>query len=163
MSSQPTHTNTTNVAGSSQPQAAAMLAANTTAVNLNNQAGQAFERGDYARAISLHNQALPLKIAGFGPDSVQAAITLNALGECHLKAGNLDEAASFLQRALHVRDNKAFGGLGLGPRNDAAATRDNYAQVLEARGGQANFKEAREIRRKGAELGETMCGNYNVS
>lgn len=41
----------------------------------------------------------------------------------------------------------------LGPRNDAAATRDNMARVLEARG---DFMGAREMRLKGADQGHTM-------
>lgn len=42
-----------------------------------------------------------------------------------------------------------------GPRQDAAATRDNMARVLEARG---DFAGAREIRLKGADEGRTLCG-----
>lgn len=160
--SQPIHHNQTNLANLPADRTAAIIAANTTAVTLNNQAGQASSTGNHTLAISLHNQALPLKIAGYGPDSIQAAITFNALGECHLKAGNLDQAEENLLKALRVRDNKAWGGLELGPRNDAAASRDNYAQVLEARGGRENFGRAREVRKRGAERGETMCGCYEV-
>ncbi|KAK3329185.1 hypothetical protein B0H66DRAFT_596784 [Apodospora peruviana] len=111
----------------------------TTAVELGNNANAASERGDYPRAIELFERSLELKPTAYGADS-------------------LDRAEEVLQKALHVRNDVAFGGLGLGPRNDAAATRDNLGQLYEAR---SRFEDARAIRLKGATRGETMCGNYN--
>jgi hypothetical protein len=48
----------------------------------------------------------------------------------------------------------------IGPRNDAAASRDNMARVLEARD---NFPAAREMRLKGVDKGHMMCGCDDVS
>ena len=70
-----------------------------------------------------------------------------------------EESEEALRKSLHVRDNEELGGLGEGPRQDAAATRDNLAQVFEAQG---KMDQAREMRMKGAANGETMCGSYEV-
>jgi hypothetical protein len=58
-----------------------------------------------------------------------------------------------------VRDNTEFGGMGLGPRHDAAGRRDNIARMLEAK---CNFVKAREMRLKGPAKEEIMCGSYPV-
>ncbi|KAK0624895.1 hypothetical protein B0T17DRAFT_255845 [Bombardia bombarda] len=126
-------------------QASVITAASTTAIALSNQASQLSASGLHAKAIRLHTQALALKLQAYGDDSVQAAVTYNSLGEDYLMTGQLDEAEFVLRRALRVRDD-GDGGLGLGPRNDAAATRDNLAQVLEARG-----------------RGGVMCGNIQCA
>lgn len=135
------------------------IEANTTAVDKNNAANLASEARRYGEAISLHKEALELKLRAFGEESVQAAMSFNGLGEVYLKVSKLNEAEEVFAKALKVRDNAEFGGLELGPRNDAAATRDNIAQLREAQG---RFEDAREMRLKGANKGETMCGNSNV-
>ena len=138
----------------------AITEANTTAITLSNAAASAAEAGQHIRAIALHKKALAIKLRVYGEESVQAAVSFNSMGESYIKAGRLDDAEEVLQKALYVRDSKVWGGLEMGPREDAAATRDNLAQVLEARG---RFDEARALRLKGAERGETMCGNVDVS
>lgn len=45
----------------------------------------------------------------------------------------LDQAESNLNKALRVRDDRAFGGLEMESRGDAAVSRDNMAWLLEAR------------------------------
>ncbi|ROW00327.1 hypothetical protein VMCG_07239 [Cytospora schulzeri] len=128
------------------------------AIQKNNAANLASEAGRHDEAIALHKQALEAKVRDHGEESVHAALSLNSLGEEYLEVGRLDEAAQCFRKALRVRDDVAFGGLELGPRNDAAATRDNMGRVLEARG---DFEGAREIRIKGADKGHTMCGCVN--
>jgi tetratricopeptide (TPR) repeat protein len=151
------HSNITAIPPGIDP--TAFIEANTIAVDKNNAANIARKAGRYGEAISLHKEALELKLRAFGEESVQAAISYNALGEVYLQAGELSEAEKVFAKALKARDNVAFGGLELGPRNDAAATRDNIAQLREAQG---RFEEAKEMRLKGADRSETMCGNYDV-
>lgn len=130
------------------------------AIELNNAAGAAMLAGRYDEAIRLHSEALQIKIRIHGERSFHTAISLNNLGETYFKAGKLDEAADAFAKALVVRDDTAFGGMELGTRQDAAASRDNMARVLEARG---DFPGAREMRLKGADKGHTMCGCEDVS
>ena len=134
----------------------AMIEANTLAVEMNNRANQAEEVGEVDEAIALHREALALKIRAFSEASVQAGISFNGLGE----AGRLPEAEEVLLKALKVREEKSHGGLGMGPRLDAAATRDNLARLREAQG---NFEDARTIRMTGDRKHEVLCGNYHVS
>lgn len=130
------------------------------AIEKNNAANVAKSAGRYDEAIRLHSEALEAKIRLHGERSIQAALSFNNLGESLLAAGRLDGAADAFAKALAVRDDTAFGGMELGPRNDAAASRDNMARVLEARG---DFPGAREMRLKGADKGHTMCGCDRVS
>lgn len=140
----------------------AMMEANTTGVEKNNEGNIARKLGDFSRAEKLHREALVLKIRGFGEESIQAAISFNTLGETYLKMGpsKLDDAEKNLKKALRVRDDKAFGGLEMGPRGDAAVSRDNMGRLFEARG---KMDEARAMRLRGAPKGEIMCGAVDVS
>ncbi|KAL2290040.1 hypothetical protein FJTKL_00572 [Diaporthe vaccinii] len=130
------------------------------AIQKNNAAIVAKRAGRYDEAIRLHSEAVQAKVRLHGERSIHAALSFNNLGKTYLKVGRLDEAADALAKALVVRDDKAFGGMELGPRNDAAASRDNMARVLEARG---DFPGACELRLKGADKGHTMCGCVDVS
>lgn len=140
----------------------AMLEANIIGVQKNNQAVSALKRGDFARAEKLHKEALKLKMWGFGDESIQAAISYNGLGGTYLKMGpsKLDQAENSFKKALRIVDYREFGGLGKGSAQDAAMTRDNMAQLLEARG---KMTEAKEMRLKGAKKGEIICGSIEVS
>lgn len=140
----------------------AMLEANIIGVQKNNQAVSALKRGDFARAEKLHKEALKLKVWGFGDESIQAAISYNGLGGTYLKMGpsKLDQAENSFKKALRIVDYREFGGLGKGSAQDAAMTRDNMAQLLEARG---KMTEAKEMRLKGAKKGEIICGSIEVS
>ncbi|RYO75957.1 hypothetical protein DL766_007732 [Monosporascus sp. MC13-8B] len=114
--------------------------------------------GRLDESIALHLQALDLKLRAYPKLSIQTAITSNALGKTYLRAGRLEEAQESLLKALKARKDQTHGGLGLGPRLDAAATRENVAALREAQG---DFEGASEMRLKGAANGEMLCGNYN--
>lgn len=116
--------------------------------------------GRYDAAIRMHTEALEARIRLHGERSIPAAISFNNLGETFLAAGRLDEAADVLTKVLVLRDDREFGGMEIGTPNDAAASRENMARVLEAKG---NFPGAREMRIKGADNGRTMCGCEDVS
>ncbi|RYP33473.1 hypothetical protein DL767_004751 [Monosporascus sp. MG133] len=91
-------------------------------------------------------------------NEAQTVITLNVLGETHLRAGRPEEAQELLLKALKIREHKTHGSLGLWPKLDATAIRENDAALREA---QDNFDDARVMRLKGAAKGEMLCGNYN--
>ncbi|KAI1771113.1 hypothetical protein F4818DRAFT_454785 [Hypoxylon cercidicola] len=138
-------------AGMPQAQIAAVVEANTTAVQISNEASAANQAGRFDDAVRLHRQALALKLRAYPEDSIQAAITYNGLGEALLNAGRLQEADEALAKALEVREREQT-------EHDAAATRDNIGALREAQG---RFPEAREVRLRGEAKKQILCGNYN--
>lgn len=70
-----------------------------------NNRGNMLERsGDFVGAEAAHKKALELKIDSMGRDSIQAALSMNALGELYLKMdGKLDEAQKLLEDADEIR------------------------------------------------------------
>lgn len=132
---------------------AAFVAANTEAVDLSNAASRAMREERFDESISLHQQALALKLRAYPETSIQAAISLNGLGEALLRGNRLQEADEAFEKAIAVRESG-------GPRIDAAVTRDNIGALREA---QQRFPEAREVRLRGQGSNEIMCGNPKVS
>lgn len=126
------------------------------ALDLSAQASQADRSGNIEQAIQLHNRCVELKIQLFGERSIQAALSFNELGECYLRSNDLEAAQIALKKALKVRDYRSAGGLEIGPRFDAAVSRDYYAQLKEAQG---HFIGARKFRKRGQDRGEMACGN----
>ncbi|KAG8921087.1 hypothetical protein FRC00_009153 [Tulasnella sp. 408] len=120
---------------------------------LNNQALARSRAGDHAGAEVLHKQALEIKINSTGPNSIQAALSYNALGETQLKLGKFDEAEESLSRAVEIRENG-----GPGAAFDAAVSKENLAQVYEAKG---LWEQARQIRTKVPN--QMVCSNYNTA
>ncbi|KAI1755491.1 hypothetical protein F4782DRAFT_488727 [Xylaria castorea] len=126
-----------------------LVGANTTAIFKSKDASRAMQMGRFEESISLHREALELKLRAYPESSIQAAITHNGLGEALLRAGRLDEADEVLQKALAVRERG-------GPDLDAAATRENIGALREAQG---RFGEARDVRLRGAEAGHMLCSD----
>ncbi|KIO22966.1 hypothetical protein M407DRAFT_53869, partial [Tulasnella calospora MUT 4182] len=118
------------------------------ASNLNHQALARSQAGDHAGAELLHKQALEIKINSTGPNSIQTALSYNGLGETQLKLGKFDEAEETLSRAVEIRE--------AGASFDAAVSRENLAQVYEAKG---LWDQARKTRTKVPN--QMVCSNYN--
>ncbi|KLO14486.1 hypothetical protein SCHPADRAFT_313675 [Schizopora paradoxa] len=118
------------------------------AVPLNNEALLLSKRGDYAGAERLHLRALEVKIRALGTEDIRVAITYNELGETQLRLNKLDEAEVNLRHAVAIRD--AHDKLSL----DAAVSRENLAQLLEAR---FKLDQAKAERVRGAP--SVCCGN----
>jgi len=127
------------------------MARNLGAFEINNQALQLEQSGDLAGAEKLYLKALKMKEEAFGRDSIQAALTLNALGEAQLKMKKLDEAEKNLRRAVAIRNANSILGM------DAAVSRENLAQVLEAKG---ELLQARGMRMVGMPQA-VVCGHYD--
>ncbi|KAI0837154.1 hypothetical protein F5Y06DRAFT_297941 [Hypoxylon sp. FL0890] len=130
---------------------ATLRVGNPEAVSKSVAGEQAMRAGRLDEAISLHRESLALKLRDHPEFSREAGISYNGLGECFLRAGRLDKADEWLQKALEVRE-------AMGPAADVAATRDNVGALREAQG---RFGEAREIRLRGAEKKQMLCGNYD--
>ncbi|KAF3057263.1 hypothetical protein GL218_06087 [Daldinia childiae] len=127
----------------------AWMVATIDGVNYSNQACAAMKEGRFEESIELHKKALACKLRFHPPDSIQAAISYNGMGEAMLRTGKLQEADEAFHKALPIREAG-------GPVLDAAVTRDNIGQLREMQG---RFAEAREIRIRGS--GEHMvCGYY---
>jgi len=140
-----------NFADGPSESAPGSAAAVLQATQLNNEALIAERNGDLSNAERLHLRALNIKINGRVGD-VGVALTQNALGELYLKMGNLDKAEEFLKKAVDVRNNQ-------GNAFDAAVSRENLAQVYEARN---DLKEALQTRMVGWP-DKLACGNYNCT
>lgn len=120
---------------------------------LNNRARELSCAGDHEGAERLHKRALGIKNEAFGPNSLDAALSRNALGECQLQLGKLEEAEENLTVAVDIRNSFEYNGL------DAAVSRENLAQVYEA---QRRLREAQEMRASGRPSA-VCCTNPVVS
>jgi tetratricopeptide (TPR) repeat protein len=121
------------------------------AANINNQALQRSDQGDYAGAERLHLRALDIKLDAVGEHDITTAITRNALGELYLKMGRISDAEEQLKKAVSTRTH-------MGPAYDAAVSMENLGQVYESKG---DFAEARRVRLSHPE-NIMVCGNYDV-
>ncbi|KAF9568398.1 hypothetical protein CPC08DRAFT_746233 [Agrocybe pediades] len=106
------------------------------AVPLNNQALMAEQSGDFATAERLHLQAIQIKEQALGPENPTTALSYNAIGELYLKMQRLDDAESYLTRAVRIRNSS-------GTALDAAISRENIAQLYELRGDLSRAKQIR--------------------
>ncbi|KZS92477.1 hypothetical protein SISNIDRAFT_486505 [Sistotremastrum niveocremeum HHB9708] len=151
------HANVLDPATMSSLEISNLINANTNAVTVANRANQAAQRGDYQTAVTLHREALALKLKSFPETSIQASMSYNGIGEALLRLGDISGAEEAFLKALYVRDDKIHGGLGEGPRLDAAVMRENLAQVREAQG---RFADAKELRLRGQSKGQICCANH---
>lgn len=90
-------------------------------------------------------------------DTVVQACLYELLGDCLGESGQVEEARSYLTKAIHIRDAVEYGGLGLGSRQDAACSKERLAYLWEAIG---NVHEAKELRLRGDAKGEMLCSNW---
>lgn len=76
------------------------------ASELNNQALARSRARDHAGAEVLHKQALEMKINLTGPNSIQAALSYNALGETQLKLQVGRGGREFISRCRDKRERR---------------------------------------------------------
>ncbi len=108
----------------------------------------AVERGTFAIADA--QEAIQRVEAFRGPDHLDLADSLNALGELLWGQGSHAEAQSFLERSLRIREK------GLGPDHPEVATSlNNLSSVLQA---QALFVEARSLLERALRIYEESLG-----
>lgn len=104
--------------------------------------------GDDEDSEQRHRQALELKIANFGTDSLNTAFGYNALGEALLRKDEFAEAEEVLIKAIVIREAK-------GPAFNAAVSRENLACVYETQG---RWAQAKELRTRNRE--KMVCSHY---
>ena len=121
------------------------------AATLCSQAVTLSRAGNHVEAEKLHLRALNMRVECLGLDAEETAVSRNLLGEEQLALGKLDEAEATIREALRVRDI-------CGTPFDTAVSRENLAQVFEARG---QWDAAGEIRR--SKLDQMTCASYTVS
>ncbi|EMD42101.1 hypothetical protein CERSUDRAFT_62056 [Gelatoporia subvermispora B] len=105
---------------------------------LNNHAIALAREGHYEDAEQHQLRAIDLKERTYGPDHRSTAVSYNALGELYIKMNRPDDAETFLQRALRIRERH-----GLPCVFDAAISRENLAQVHEMKGDLGRAKDMR--------------------
>jgi len=127
------------------------------ASKLNNRAIAAQSRGRFEEAVELHKQALELKLTVYDPEAIEVAISYEGLGIALRLAKRVAEARQYHEKALYIRDDVEFGGLGKGIREDAAYTRESLACVLEFEG---KMDEAKALRLKGEAKNQLVCAWY---
>jgi tetratricopeptide (TPR) repeat protein len=112
-------------------------------VPLSNQATALHRQGKHSEALEVHRQVLSKKVGLFGEKSIQAALTFNAIGECLIELGELNEARRNLMKAHKVRrEQQAYS-------DDDKWTRENLAKVAERQG---KWEVAREWRCDGRNI-----------
>ena len=79
-----------------------MMMAFTKGVDLNNDAYQAANRGDYATAIEKYNKALDIKLKAYGEDSHHVCISLSGLADAYLSMGDKANAMKEAKRMLVI-------------------------------------------------------------
>lgn len=112
-----------------------------SAIGLSNQGASLYKQGRYAEAEAMHQEALRLKIESFGPNTIQAALSYQAVGGTQLKLGKLVEAEDNVKKAVEIRNSLNFTSF------DAAVSRETLAQIFEANG---NIIGAKATRLSGA-------------
>jgi len=119
------------------------------ATQCNNQGLALRQSGQYDAAEQKYLRSLEIKLQHFGENSVNIALSHNALGELYISMNRLDDAERYLELAVAVRNAD-------GPAFDAAGSRENLAVVYEMRG---NLVAAKQMRKS---TGVYACGNYHV-
>jgi hypothetical protein len=79
---------------------------NHECVNSQQPSKYAGEQGDLVGAEKMQLEALALKIKATGLDSIEVALTKNALGELYLDMNKLDEAQKMLEDAEAIRSSE---------------------------------------------------------
>ncbi|HET6586022.1 MAG TPA: tetratricopeptide repeat protein, partial [Nannocystaceae bacterium] len=104
-------------------------------------------KGEWARAIGLHSQAVEIRRRLYGPEDLLVASSLNNLGNAHNANGEFERGLELLEQALAIR-RVAYGDAH--PRiaealNNIGASLHGMGRYTEAR---ARFEEALAIRQK---------------
>jgi tetratricopeptide (TPR) repeat protein/tRNA A-37 threonylcarbamoyl transferase component Bud32 len=107
-------------------------------------------RGEYDRALELHERARILYEGALGPEHPEVAVALNNLGTVEHDRGRYADAVAFLQRALAIDE------VALGPEHPGfAASLNNLAVVQHRRG---DYESALELHTRALAVRERAFG-----
>lgn len=111
------------------------------------------KQNNHIEAEKCHRKALEIKTRNSNNPDIDTAVALskNALGEELLILGRLDEAEKLLKESLATRATRSAN-------LDAAVTRENLAQVYQAKG---DLDSATRVRDQGVP-NQLCCSHYNV-
>jgi tetratricopeptide (TPR) repeat protein len=103
-------------------------------------------KGDFAKAIELHTEAVELRRTLYGDESLQVASALNNLGNAYNSSGDLERGLGLLEQSLAIR-RRAYGDSH--PR--VAEAINNIGVSLHGMGrfadALARFEESHAVRR----------------
>lgn len=109
--------------------------------------------GRYDIAEPLHLKAIAAKERIIGCSESSLAISYNALGSMYMTMDRLDEAKTYLEKALRIREGNRDC-----PEVDATVTRMYLANVLEMQGDLAGAKGLRKL----GWPKKMLCGHVQV-
>lgn len=124
------------------------------AVMLDNIGSGHLQKGNPAAAKQLHERALRIQEAHFGPNHVQVAVTLDNLGIAHTELGNPEYAKQLLTRALQIHEAH-FGR----DHVQVAWTLDNFGSALRDLG---ELRQAQALHERALRIYEAEYGSDAV-
>ncbi|MBI4904838.1 MAG: tetratricopeptide repeat protein [Acidobacteria bacterium] len=108
------------------------------------------QRGDYAGAVSLQQQALSVRQSQFGEEHPETASAINALAAFYEHAGRYVESETLHRRALHIQERT----LGI-QHPETLASISNLAIACQRQG---RFTEAEHLYRRAVEVTQRLLG-----
>ncbi len=119
-------------------------------------AGRAYlELGSFAESEGHLREALDLRTKALGPEHLDTAQALDALGSLHQEKGDLLEAGVLVSRALEIRKR------GFGEDHPVFAdSLNNLATILELQG---KLDEAEKLHRQALEIRRNQLGENHIS
>jgi tetratricopeptide (TPR) repeat protein len=111
-----------------------------------------WSRAEYTQAKTLHQRALSIREAEFGPDHPNTAYSLHNLANVLYSQGDLDDARSLYERALAIRET-CLGA----DHPDTAYTLQNLANVQVDQG---DLDGARALFERALAIRETRLGDH---
>jgi CHAT domain-containing protein len=123
-----------------------------TASALHSQGAMFAERGEFATAVSLHRQALAIRLKHLRPDDIALADSFDQLGLALTRMERWREARQMLVRALVLREPRAaIDKSGLAHTLELIGWMDRYA---------GNFQEARAVLNRVLELRRDLPADH---
>jgi tetratricopeptide (TPR) repeat protein len=109
-----------------------------------------WSRAEYTQAKALHQRALSIREAEFGPDHPDTAHSLTNLASVLVDQGDLDGAIPLYERALSIRETRVGAD-----HPDTAHTLHNLANALATQG---DLDGARTLQERALAIRETHLG-----
>ncbi|MGK7874280.1 MAG: tetratricopeptide repeat protein [Xenococcaceae cyanobacterium] len=120
------------------------------AKQLNQQAFQLYNQGNYTEAEPLYQRSLAIREKVLGPEHPDVALSLNNLAGLYFSQGNYTEAEPLYQRSLAIRQKV------LGPEHQLVATSlNNLAALYQVQG---KYTEAEPLYQRSLAIREKVLG-----
>lgn len=73
-------------------------------ITFNNEAHQAFKRGNYVESLDKYKKAIDIKLKAYGEYSIHICISLSGLADSYLKLNDLENATKEAKRMLRISE-----------------------------------------------------------